>query len=74
MSNRRRWPYNRGVQWELFDGVPPEDLRRVLAIARRRTFRRGEVVFHQDDPADSLHLVVEGRFGIARRPISSPSS
>jgi CRP-like cAMP-binding protein len=39
----------------------------VLAIARRRTFRRGEVVFHQDDPADSLHLVVEGRFGIARR-------
>jgi CRP/FNR family transcriptional regulator, cyclic AMP receptor protein len=55
------------VQWELFDGVPPEDLRRVLAIARRRTFRRGEVVFHQDDPADSLHLVVEGRFGIARR-------
>jgi CRP/FNR family transcriptional regulator, cyclic AMP receptor protein len=55
------------VQWELFDGVPPEDLRRVLAIARRRTFKRGEVVFHQDDPADSLHLVVEGRFGIARR-------
>jgi CRP-like cAMP-binding protein len=55
------------VQWELFDGVPAEDLRRVLAIARRRTFRRGEVVFHQDDPADSLHLVVEGRFGIARR-------
>ncbi len=39
----------------------------MLAIARRRTFRRGEVVFHQDDPADSLHLVVEGRFGIARR-------
>ena len=55
------------MQWELFDGVPAEDLRRVLGIARRRTFRRGEVVFHQDDPADSLHLVVEGRFGVARR-------
>jgi CRP/FNR family transcriptional regulator, cyclic AMP receptor protein len=52
---------------ELFDGVPPDDLHRVLAIARRRTSRRGEVVFHQDDPTDSLHLVVEGRFGIARR-------
>ena len=55
------------MQWELFDGVPPDDLHRVLAIARRRTFRRGEVVFHQDDPADSLHLIVDGRFGIARR-------
>ena len=25
--------------------------------------RKGEVVFHRDDPADSLHLVVRGRFG-----------
>jgi CRP/FNR family cyclic AMP-dependent transcriptional regulator len=55
------------VQWDLFDGVPADDLQRVLEMARRRTFRRGEVVFHQDDPADSLHLVVQGRFGIARR-------
>jgi CRP-like cAMP-binding protein len=55
------------VQWELFDGVPAEDQSRVLAIGRRRTFGRGEVVFHQDDPADSLHLVVEGRFSVARR-------
>ena len=55
------------MQWELFDGVPAEDLQPVLDMARRRTFARGEVVFHQDDPADSLHLVVQGRFGIARR-------
>jgi CRP/FNR family cyclic AMP-dependent transcriptional regulator len=52
------------MQWTLFAEVPAEDLRRVLAIARRRTFRRGEVVFHQHDPADSLHLVVAGRFAI----------
>jgi CRP/FNR family transcriptional regulator, cyclic AMP receptor protein len=37
-------------------------MRQVLQIARRRTFDRGEVVFHQDDPADSLHLVSSGRF------------
>jgi CRP-like cAMP-binding protein len=55
------------VEWELFDGVPAEDLQPVLELARRRTFKRGEVVFHQDDPADSLHLVVRGRFGIVRR-------
>jgi CRP/FNR family cyclic AMP-dependent transcriptional regulator len=52
------------MQWALLAEVPPEDLRQVLAIARRRTFRRGEVVFHQHDPADSLHLVVAGRFAI----------
>jgi CRP/FNR family transcriptional regulator, cyclic AMP receptor protein len=54
------------VQWRLLDGVPAEDARRVLSIARRRTFGRGEVVFHQDDPADSLHLIVEGRFAMQR--------
>jgi CRP-like cAMP-binding protein len=55
------------MEWELFAGVPGEDVRALLALARRRSFRRGEVVFHQDDPADSLHLVVRGRFGIVRR-------
>ncbi len=36
----------------------------MLAIARRRTFSRGEVVFHQHDPGDSLHLIGTGRFAI----------
>jgi CRP-like cAMP-binding protein len=44
------------------DGVPESDVRELLAIARRRTFRRDEVVFHRGDPADSMHLVVKGRF------------
>jgi CRP/FNR family transcriptional regulator, cyclic AMP receptor protein len=51
------------VEWPLLADLPPEDVRQLLAIARRRTFSRGEVVFHRDDPADSLHLVVRGRFG-----------
>lgn len=34
----------------------------MLTIARRRPFDRGEVVFHEGDPADSLHLIVSGRF------------
>ena len=33
-----------------------------MQVARRRTFARGEVVFHRGDPADTLHLVVRGRF------------
>jgi CRP-like cAMP-binding protein len=53
-----------GVEWRLLQEVPDEEVRRLLAVARRRTFRRGEVVFHQNDPADSLHLIVKGRFAI----------
>jgi len=29
---------------------------------RRRSFRRNEVVYHEGDPGDSLHVVVKGRF------------
>ena len=33
-------------------------------MARRRTFAKGEVVFHRGDPGDSLHLVVKGSFAV----------
>lgn len=52
------------MQWALLESVPEEDVRRLLAIARRRKFARGEVVFHQDDPADTLHLISKGRFAV----------
>ena len=52
------------MEWPLLAGIPEEDVRRVLAIARRRTFARREVVFHHGDPADSLHLVLKGRFTV----------
>jgi CRP-like cAMP-binding protein len=51
------------MDWPLLVDLPPDDVRRMLSIARRRTFARGEVVFHRDDPADTLHLVVRGHFG-----------
>lgn len=50
------------MRWALLEGVPEEDVRRLLSVARRRTFDRGEVVFHEQDPADTLHLIVKGRF------------
>ena len=55
------------MEWQLFAGAPPEDVQRVLTVARRRRFDRAEVVFHQDDLAESLHLVASGRFAITRR-------
>ena len=35
-----------------------------MAVAERRTFKRGQVVFHDDDPADALHLVAKGYFAV----------
>jgi CRP/FNR family transcriptional regulator, cyclic AMP receptor protein len=52
------------VRWRLLEGAAEEDVQRVLAVARRRRFARGEVVFHRDDPGDSLHLIVQGRFAV----------
>jgi CRP/FNR family transcriptional regulator, cyclic AMP receptor protein len=52
------------VRWRLLDGVADEDVRGLLAHARRRRFAVGEVVFHREDPADSLHLIVSGRFAV----------
>jgi len=52
------------MRWRLLSDVPAEDVRRLLSVARRRRFQRGEVVFHREDPGESLHLIVSGRFAI----------
>ena len=52
------------MEWALLDGVPEEVRRRVLAGARLRRFARGEVVFHEGDPGDTLHLIAKGRVAI----------
>ena len=52
------------MEWRLLADVPAEDVRRTLQSARRRRFARNEVVFHRDDPGDSLHLISKGRFAV----------
>lgn len=52
------------MEWRIFSGIPDEDIRAVLALARRSTYRRGEVVFHRHDPADAVHLITKGRFDV----------
>ena len=49
------------MEWPLLAGVPAEEVARTLEIARRRTFARDEVVFHEGDPADTVHLIDRGR-------------
>ena len=62
--------YVRCVRWDLLEGIPQDEVQLLLSYARRRSFARGEVVFHEDDPGDSLHLVTSGRFAVrVRTPV-----
>ena len=52
------------MQFALLDGLDERERRELLATARRRRFGRREVVFHEGDPGDSVHLVVSGHLAV----------
>jgi CRP-like cAMP-binding protein len=52
------------MDWPLLAPLSPEARSALLSAARRRSFRRAEVVFHEGDPADALHLVTSGHVAV----------
>jgi CRP/FNR family transcriptional regulator, cyclic AMP receptor protein len=52
------------MEWPLLASLSPADRSQLIASARRRVFARGEVVFHEGDPGDSLHLIETGRLAV----------
>jgi CRP-like cAMP-binding protein len=58
------------MQWPLLESLPPDVRATVLQSARRRHFSRAEVVFHEGDPGDSLHLIESGTFAVQ---VSTPA-
>jgi CRP/FNR family cyclic AMP-dependent transcriptional regulator len=48
----------------MLEGLPEEEVRRLIASARRRRFARQEVLFHEGDPATTVHLVAKGRIAV----------
>ena len=53
-------------QVPLFAGLADEDIRELMEVARKRTFRSGEVIFHRDDPGQVLYVIKEGKVKISR--------
>lgn len=53
--------------WPLVEQLPPPDRAALLASAVRRSYRAGEPLFRQDDPAEAVHLVETGRVSVASR-------
>ncbi len=54
-------PYDR-----LFQGFLPADGETVLAAGTLRLLRRGETVFHEGEPANTLYLVESGRIKLTQ--------
>jgi CRP-like cAMP-binding protein len=52
------------LNWPILSSLSEEDRRRVLSSTRRRKFSRREVVFHEGDPGDTLHLIDKGRVAV----------
>ena len=49
------------MDWPVLEALPPDERRTLAAGLRRRPYRRDEVIVHQGDPADTLHLIAAGR-------------
>jgi CRP/FNR family cyclic AMP-dependent transcriptional regulator len=52
-------------QVPLFAGLADEDIRDLMSVAKRRTFRSGEVIFHREDPGQVLYVIKEGKVKIS---------
>jgi CRP/FNR family cyclic AMP-dependent transcriptional regulator len=52
------------TDWPLLAPLSPDERRQLIAAGRRRRFARKEVVFHEGDPGDTLHLVQSGHVAV----------
>ncbi len=50
---------------EFFAAAAPDVLRTITASGNERTLIRGDVLFHEGDPADALYVVIRGRLAMA---------
>ena len=49
----------------IFSNLSPEQLQSLPDKLQRRHYHRREVIFHQDDPADRIHIIVAGTVKIS---------
>jgi CRP/FNR family cyclic AMP-dependent transcriptional regulator len=58
----------------LFADLTPAEFEEVTNASEIQDLRRGDVLFREDDPADRLYVVVDGRIAIAKRSIDGRES
>ena len=52
------------MDWKLLGALTSDEQRIVISQTQRRRYRRAEVIFHEGDPGESLHLVAKGHVAI----------
>jgi CRP-like cAMP-binding protein len=52
------------MDWPVLASLPPQERRVLVAGLRRRSYHRDEVIVHQGDPADTLHLIAAGHVSV----------
>src|SRR5262245_28331003 len=59
---------------DLFGDLTPDERQQLADASTTEELRRGDVLFHEDDEADTLYVVIEGRIAIAKRSIDGRES
>jgi CRP/FNR family transcriptional regulator, cyclic AMP receptor protein len=59
---------------DLFGDLTPDERQQLADASTTEELRRGDVLFHEDDDADTLYVVIEGRIAIAKRSIDGRES
>ncbi|MFI6870914.1 Crp/Fnr family transcriptional regulator [Nocardia sp. NPDC050406] len=49
------------MEFEILGGLTPSERRELIAACTPRRFRRRDIVCHEGDPGDCLHLISSGR-------------
>lgn len=52
------------MELDLFQGLTPDQLRRLAEIAQLRSFEPGAYLFHEGEPAEVLHVLRFGRVAL----------
>ncbi len=52
------------MEWQLLRGLREAEVEQILSLGRRRKFGRREVVWHEGDRAETIHLIRQGRIAI----------
>ena len=51
-------------QVSIFKGLDDKEVHDLITVAKKRTFRSGEVIFHRDDLGQMLYIIKEGKVKI----------
>jgi CRP-like cAMP-binding protein len=57
-------PDSPAPEWRLLEPLRPTERAAVLAATTRRRFGRGDTIFFEGDPGESVHLLATGRVAI----------